>query len=372
MVDFDYPIAAKPDVGQMGLMFRKIESHQQLKQYHEAMKVDYIIQEFIDYPLEVSVFYYRLPGEANGHITGFIRKEYLQVIGDGRSTLRNLILNYQRAQFLTAELLSKHQSKLDNILKEDESFILSDALNLSRGGRLVNLNHEIDQQLLSVFDELSHHTNFYYGRYDIKCSSIEALKQKKNFSILEFNGSVRPWGSWFVGINSIERTRIARKFFLEWGFGVSWYNFKFENDKLRMAKDAGGVIFSNDQRDVDFIKSKLTATYINASFVPVIDFGGHSRKPMIFTGMNGDSFRIGVGPYAGYRIDSYTKLVFKEDGDKHRERDHDSYYLNNLRYGLRLQVGFGATDLFFNYDMNEVFATNKGPQLHSFSFGLTF
>ncbi|HEX8061254.1 MAG TPA: hypothetical protein VF473_09985 [Cyclobacteriaceae bacterium] len=184
--------------------------------------------------------------------------------------------------------------------------------------------------------------------------------------------SVRPWGSWYVGINSIERTRIARKFFMEWGFGISWYNFKFENDKLRMSKDANNVIFSDDQRDLDFIKSKLTATYLNASLVPVIDFGGSSHKQMLFNGHRGDSFRIGLGPYAGYRIDSYTKLVFKENGDRHRERDHDNYYLNNLRYGLRLQFGFGATDFFINYDLNEVFATNRGPKLHAFSFGLTF
>lgn len=186
--------------------------------------------------------------------------------------------------------------------------------------------------------------------------------------------AVRPWGSWYVAVNSIERTRLARKFFIEWGVGVSWYNFKFENDNMRVSKDNNGVIFAEDVRDLNYVKSKLTATYLNASFVPLLDFGGRSRKAMIFTGVgNSGSFRIGVGPYAGYRIDSYTKLVYKKDGgDKERERDHDSYYLNNLRYGLRLQVGFGATDLFFNYDLNEVFATNKGPKLNAFSFGLTF
>lgn len=185
--------------------------------------------------------------------------------------------------------------------------------------------------------------------------------------------AVRPWGSWYVAVNSIERTRIARKFFIEWGVGVSWYNFKFENDKIRMSKDDNTVIFSEDQRDLNFVKSKLTATYLNASFVPLLDFGGRSRKAMIFTGVgNSGSFRIGVGPYAGYRIDSYTKLVYRQDGDKEREREHDSYYLNNLRYGVRLQLGFGATDLFFNYDLNELFADTKGPKLNAFSFGLTF
>ena len=215
----------------------------------------------------------------------------------------------------------------------------------------------------------THHSfNFDLGTNNFLTSS-NTFPNQDNASY-----SVRPWGSWYVGINSIERTRLTRKFFLEWGVGVSWYNFKFESDKLRMAKDDvnNTITFYQDQRDLNFVKSKLTATYLNASLVPVLDFGGRSRRAMIFDGDHGGSFRIGLGPYAGYRIDSYTKIVYKDDGDKRRDRDHDSYYLNNIRYGLRLQIGFRATDLFFNYDLNEVFVTNKGPQLHAFSFGLTF
>src|SRR5204863_2569545 len=65
-----FPLAVKPDVGMMGLMFRKVENIAQLEHYHRTMSVRYIIQELITYPLEVSVFYYRYPGERKGHITG--------------------------------------------------------------------------------------------------------------------------------------------------------------------------------------------------------------------------------------------------------------------------------------------------------------
>ena len=37
--------------------------------------------------------------------------------------------------------------------------------------------------------------------------------------------SVRPWGSWYVSLASIQRTRLGSKFFLEWGVGMSWYTF---------------------------------------------------------------------------------------------------------------------------------------------------
>ena len=184
-----YPVAVKPDVGMMGYMFRKIESRDELRQYHAVMPVEYIVQEFSNYPVEVSVFYYRLPGESKGKITGFVRKDCMHVTGDGKSTLQELILRYPRAQFRQRELFGKHAGNLHDIIKPGENYILSDALNLSRGGNLVSLEHENDEQLLKIFDDLSHYTkSFYYGRYDIKCRSVEHLKQGRDFTILEFNG----------------------------------------------------------------------------------------------------------------------------------------------------------------------------------------
>jgi hypothetical protein len=139
--------------------------------------------------LEVSVFYYRLPGAEKGTITGFLKKEFLEVVGDGTSTLWDLIRNYPRVSFRLEEMRARHAQRLSDILPAGERFCLSYALNLSRGGKLVSLASEIDERLLKVFDDLSHYNNnFYYGRYDIKCASVEDLKAGKNFSILEYNG----------------------------------------------------------------------------------------------------------------------------------------------------------------------------------------
>ena len=188
--------------------------------------------------------------------------------------------------------------------------------------------------------------------------------------------TVKPWGSWYVGLNSVLRTRVKGKFFIEWGAGVTWYNFKFNNRSVVISKDANSVIFSEDSRPYTFTKSKLTAAYVNFSVVPMIDFGGNSRKPMVFNGdrVNFDkrgSFRFGVGPYVGYRLDSYTKQVWDEGGETHKSHTFDNYYMNNLRYGLRAQLGFRDLDFFFNYDLNDLFITGKGPTLHAFSFGIT-
>ncbi|MDB5201432.1 MAG: hypothetical protein JWQ27_841 [Ferruginibacter sp.] len=186
---YNYPFVVKPDAGMMGFMFRKIYTADDLQRYHAAMPVQYIIQEMIAYPLEVSVFYYRHPGQQKGTITGFLKKEFLEVTGDGQSSLLDLIVAYPRVQFRLEEMKNKHKQRLNDILPEGEPFILSPALNLSRGGRLISLEQEKDDKLLQVFDQLSHYTKqFYYGRYDIKCKSVESLKRGEDFSILEYNG----------------------------------------------------------------------------------------------------------------------------------------------------------------------------------------
>jgi hypothetical protein len=183
--------------------------------------------------------------------------------------------------------------------------------------------------------------------------------------------TVKQWGSWYVALNATERTRLGRVFFLEWGAGVSWYNFKYENESVVMTMDSLGNNYTPAVDDVDYVKSKLTAAYINTFLIPMFDFGGNSRKAMFFDGHHSESFRFGLGPYVGYRIDSYTKNVIKIDGDKHKDHNHQNFYLDNLRYGLRLQIGFRDCDVFVNYDLNELYTEGKGPRLNAFSFGIT-
>lgn len=189
--NLSFPVAAKPNIGMMGLMFRKIDTMEELSVYHSTMTVTYIIQELISYPVEVSAFYYRYPWQAKGNITGLVRKEALEVTGDGMSTLEELMKQFEtRPGFKFEEWKAKHRSRLNDIIPRGEIFKLAWVANLSRGGRMVNIEHEKDERLLKFFDELSHYSGqLFYGRYDIKCTSVEDLKAAKNYSILEFNGT---------------------------------------------------------------------------------------------------------------------------------------------------------------------------------------
>jgi len=184
-----FPLIVKPEVGGQGILFRKINTEAQLKNYHEQVPVEYIVQEFIKYPLEISLFYYRYPDEEKGAITGFLQKEPLQVKGDGVHTLEELILMNSKSVKRIDELRGKHEHNFKKILPAGEKYMLSYAANHNRGAHFIDLKDEIDENILSILDGISHSVDdFFYGRYDIMCNSIEELKQGKNFVILEYNG----------------------------------------------------------------------------------------------------------------------------------------------------------------------------------------
>jgi len=184
-----YPFVVKPEVGCQGILFRKIDTEEELLHYHSRMPVEYIVQSLVSYPMEVSVFYVRHPLEKKGRITGFLHKIPLQVTGNGKDTLEQLVKKHPKGHKRMGEMHSKHKNRWNDVIPAGEKYMLSYAANHNRGAHFVDLKEHIDDRLVSIFDDISHRINdFFYGRYDIMCTNVEDLKNGKNFTILEYNG----------------------------------------------------------------------------------------------------------------------------------------------------------------------------------------
>ncbi|RYF38762.1 MAG: hypothetical protein EOO38_24320, partial [Cytophagaceae bacterium] len=115
-----------------------------LLHYHSNVPVEYIVQRMVHYPIEVSVFHIRYPDQQKGVITGFLHKIPLQVTGDGKHTLEELILLHPKAAKRTGELHSKHKEKWRSIIPAGERYILSYAANHNRGAHFVDLKEYIN------------------------------------------------------------------------------------------------------------------------------------------------------------------------------------------------------------------------------------
>jgi hypothetical protein len=185
-----YPLIAKPDIGERGRMVEKIKNDQEMESYLRLIKVDFIVQEYIDYPVELGIFYVRYPDEKTGKVTSIVIKDFLKVIGDGQSTILELMKNYPRAAFQLPRLSPKLGTFVGYIPAKDENIELEPIGNHARGTTFLNGNDLIDQHLNEVFDNISKQIpGFFYGRYDLKCTSIEDLKLGKNIKIMELNGA---------------------------------------------------------------------------------------------------------------------------------------------------------------------------------------
>lgn len=184
-----FPIILKPDIGFRGLKVSKIDNTATLKIALSTLSVDYIIQEYIDAPLEVGIFYYRFPNENKGHIPSITLKAFLEITGDGKYTLSELVSQNPRAIIQKETLSEKFSESWNSVIPEGKKITLEEIGNHNRGTKFINGSHLVDDALLQVFDDLSHHMkDFYFGRFDIKVASMKALKRGDGFKILEVNG----------------------------------------------------------------------------------------------------------------------------------------------------------------------------------------
>jgi hypothetical protein len=187
-VGLDFPLIAKPDIGERGKGVAKIEGIRALFEYIATHKGDIIIQEFLSEPEELTVLFYRNPNE-NRHfnITSVSQKVFLSVQGDGHRTVRDLLRGSARGAFQIPRFEREKPTLLEKIPFNGEKIMLEPIGNHNRGTQFLDACHIIDEQLTETFERLTRIKGVYYGRFDLKCQSIEALK-KGHFKAVELNG----------------------------------------------------------------------------------------------------------------------------------------------------------------------------------------
>lgn len=188
---FSFPMIAKPDIGGRGVQVKLVHNERELADYIKQIRVDFLLQAYVDYKNEVGLFYYRIPGEMKGHISGIVGKEFLTVTGDGRSTIKELLIREPRHLLQLDVLTSTYGLKyLEHILSEGESQTMVPYGNHARGAKFIDLSYLITDELTQHIDRVCRQIpGFYFGRMDIMYHNWEEFCAGKNFSIIELNGA---------------------------------------------------------------------------------------------------------------------------------------------------------------------------------------
>ena len=183
----DYPVVLKPDCGERGSGVAVIRSLTELTDYLEEATERVVIQEYVG-GLEFGIFYHRSPSEQSGHILSITRKEFPHVVGDGTSTLEDLVLADSRAVMLAATYLDQCPRDPQAVIPDGEVVQLVEIGAHCRGTIFLDGGNLETAALLRAIDGSAQALpGFYFGRFDVRSESVEALREGK-FRILELNG----------------------------------------------------------------------------------------------------------------------------------------------------------------------------------------
>jgi membrane protein DedA with SNARE-associated domain len=194
-----FPIVAKPDIGWNGYGVNLVEDTNHLHKYIASFpsNENIILQRPVHHDGEAGVFYVRIPGEEKGKLYSLTLRYFPYVIGDGKSTLTELIQNDPRTKMRADFYLggkSNHlgfgKEDLEHVPQEGELIRLTFIGSLRVGGLYRDAGHLITPELTHRFDQIARSMpEFYYGRFDVRFESTDLLKEGKGFSIIEINGA---------------------------------------------------------------------------------------------------------------------------------------------------------------------------------------
>lgn len=186
--DLSFPIVLKPDVGERGKGVKIVNDLLQLAEVLQTEDRSLVLQQYVTGE-EVSIFYYRRPHEARGHIFSITEKQFPEVRGDGRSTVEELILADRRAVALAPKYFEQNLERLAHVPGKGEHIRLIDIGTHSRGAIFLDGERHRTAALEARIDDICGRIDgFYFGRFDIRVPSFDDLQRGENLKIIELNG----------------------------------------------------------------------------------------------------------------------------------------------------------------------------------------
>ncbi len=188
---FAWPMVIKPDVGCNGTGVRLVEGPAALTSAVAAFPAGtcLMLQRYVPAPGEAGLFYIRHPGEVQGRITSVTIKHQPVVVGDGRSSLEDLVRADARAGLVPHVYLPRLADRLGTVPSAGEAVPLVFAGNHCKGSVFLDGADRITPALSERVDAIARDIpGFHFGRIDVRYGSEAALRQGKDFTVIEVNG----------------------------------------------------------------------------------------------------------------------------------------------------------------------------------------
>jgi hypothetical protein len=189
--DLDYPLVVKPDIACNGTGVRLVRNRADLFRYLAGFPRGerVVLQEFIADEGEAGIFYVRHPDEPAGRITSITLKHAPVVTGDGRSTLKQLVLADPRAGRVAHLYLPRLARRLHEVPSHGERICLVFVGNHCKGSIFQDGTRLVTPSLVRSVERVARAMpNFHFGRIDVRFASLPGLLSGEGFRIIEING----------------------------------------------------------------------------------------------------------------------------------------------------------------------------------------
>lgn len=187
-----FPMIAKPDVGWCGFGVRRINDENALLAYatHFPKQTTFILQRFVEAPLEAGLFYVREPQARTGRLVSVTLRHSPAVIGDGVSDIGALIGQDRRLRRHMRDYeAALGKEGLRFILGPGEEKVITTVASLRVGSRYEDISWSITEALHSKVDAIACSMDrFHWGRFDVRFNSMTELRAGV-FQIIEVNGA---------------------------------------------------------------------------------------------------------------------------------------------------------------------------------------
>ncbi len=184
-----YPLILKPDAGQRGAGVKRVADRVEAEKYLQKVTGPVLAQPYHPGPFEAGVFYYRLPGEEKGHVLAITDKVFPVVVGDGRSTLAELVWAHPRYRLQAETFLARHEAVAGRVLERGERLALGLAGNHCQGALFRDGEHLRTPELERAVDEMARAVpGFFVGRFDVRYSDLDAFRAGRDLAVVELNG----------------------------------------------------------------------------------------------------------------------------------------------------------------------------------------
>ncbi|HLV38321.1 hypothetical protein [Xanthomarina sp.] len=293
-------------------------------------------------------------------------------------------ITQEQANTLKEELATKHALNIENrlaildnkmaLLERNEN-VLND-IGSNPDGVIISIGKDEDSDtydLKSIY--VGSKTRKEPTKYDRRTTSDLVFAIGFNNAIIEgqsLNDSpYKLGGSGFVELGWAWKTRLlnnSNAIRLKYGVSFQWNKLDIK-DNLYF-QEVNKVV-TLQEFPINLSKSKFRST--NLVFPVHLEFGPSKKieKENYFRYSTHKKFKIGVGGYGGFVVQSMQKLKYDDVNGNFQKDKIKDFNTNSFVYGLSSYISWGSVGIYAKYDLSTIFK-NQAIDQNNISLGLRF